>query len=370
MIERIEEEKFGTFVTRKTPGKCALVAGGGIASEACHVLLRKFGWSTASDVSKGPATAARIAPFIAINEATWRVIADVFGQVPKNGFATRRRLVAHHGFGEISSAEENHWVLAAGALRGLGRGYQEQYFGAADVIQTSVGADDQRNWILSGRREAWICGARASVAATEARRSLIFEFVPMGWVFWAPTQDDGRGFLQFVLADGEGGEERCSEILRSTRLIRQWITVEDEWLGRRIPCAAEARQRLVEARTTFCGAGAMRFDPIAGDGTGASLRSAILASAALRYSWNHPGTRDSVWRHYEMRMKRAFRDHVKACLGYYAGAGFDREWDGEVAAVRDAWLKAEVECTRQEEPLQYKLENLSLAGVLTRRDLG
>jgi hypothetical protein len=330
----------------------AFVGGSGLSAAACHVLLQRFGWNTSGD---GMTERDSSVPFLVVNAATWRLIADIFGRVPPSACVTARRVVAGSHLPEVFAIAEQHYVVRNSALQIFGEPWLRSA-GAADQSIETRPEGGSSAWISSGRRVAWF--SRAHSELPEAARSLIFEFVGGGWVFWAPTGDN-TGFVQFVLPDTQPGADACRYLWRSTRLARRAITVEDEWLARAIPCAARVRRHIIDNLTTRCGSAAMRWDPIAGDGTGAALRSSILACAALRFAAAHPTEREAVWRHYGARLTRAFQGHMNACGRYYAEARLSAGWDLEMIAIRQA-AAAAAECHKDESEFCYRLQNLSL----------
>ncbi len=178
-------------------------------------------------------------------------------------------------------------------------------------------------------------------------------------MFWAPT-GNRNGFVQFVLPDSGAGADACAHLWQSTRLARKAITLEDEWLARGIPCAARALRHVIDPPITRCGSAVMRWDPIAGDGTGAALRSSILACAALRYTSEHPVERVNVFRHYETRIARAFCNHLTACGKYYERANLSAAWEYEAAQMREAIATAG-KWADNEFSFRFRMENLSLS---------
>lgn len=89
-------------------------------------------------------------------------------------------------------------------------------------------------------------------------------------------------------------------------------------------------------QVVYCGSAAMCFDPISGDGTGACIRSAILACAAIRYAAEHPAQAADALAHYADRMAQAFQSHLNACAELYDGAELSAPWAEEKRAIRAA----------------------------------
>lgn len=335
-----------------------VISGSGVAAIACHALFRRFGWRTFS--GQPPASAgAQTVPFVALNELTWGLLRDVFGKTPPEPCGTDRRIVVNHSSAEVSTVRETRFVVPAEAVR-----FQEfmplseDAPADAHLVETADRADrkDAAAWLSSGSRVSWMRSARS--LAVEAERSLVLEFVPDGWVFWMPT-GARRGIVQWMLPDSAGGDDLCAELWRTTKFIRKWAVPQGAWITRALPSSARIGQGLMSRDAARCGSAAMRFDPISGDGIGASLRSSILACAAVRYMAEQPGDVSLVSRHYESRMLRAFRDHIASCSQYYSAAGLSRRWGHERQTISEAAAAAAGPHFRA----LFRLENLSLNAI-------
>src|SRR6266446_10813657 len=81
------------------------------------------------------------------------------------------------------------------------------------------------------------------------------------------------------------------------------------------------------------GTSALRYDPISGDGTGTSLRSAILACAALRSATENSKS-ECYLEYYRRRSIAAFCQHLHACEALYESAGFSVAWNEELRSIR------------------------------------
>ncbi len=329
--------------------RSANVRGRGLASAACHVLLRRFGWETS-----GLPPAEPTVPFLAIDRAAARVLADIFGRVP-SGWPCRR-LIARHGQPVVEAADGSHLVISARSIFEL---LPEMPYSREDagewVIRTqpssSAGA------IVSGSRTAWIFAAEGKTPA--ALQNCVFEFTPDGWVFWTPTGPH-NGFLQIVKPAAGGSREACAAIVESTRLIRGWVR-PGALLCADLPCAASVYTRLAQGNTISCGAAALRYDPISGDGTGASLRSAILACAVVRHVVES-GDSSAGFEHFHARIGRAFRGHLEVCERLYREAALSKMWNGELASVGAAKAMA-VACFPEAASRRFRLRDFALEPV-------
>jgi hypothetical protein len=334
-----------------------VISGTGVAAAACHALLRRSGWRT---IRAEPQLQdeERSVPYIALNGAAWAVVSDVFGRVPSDPWRTTRCLVVHHGADSVFARSETQFVIPVESLR------FPEFIPAAtasltdDFVVEARSNSDTSAWISSGERSCWISSARS--VAKEAQISLILEFVPEGWVFWMPI-GSRLGILQWFLPVATSGDQLCTELWRTTKILRRWTAPAGEWHIRGLPAAARIARRLVGPEAISCGSAAMRFDPISGDGTGASLRSSILASASIRYRDEHPRDAGKVLQHYESRMYRAFNGHIRSCIRYYSEAGLSSQWDNEHRTMREA--DALTAPLGNEPSSSFQLRNFSLKPI-------
>ena len=162
--------------------------------------------------------------------------------------------------------------------------------------------------------------------------SSIFEFISDGWFFWSPISRQ-EGFLQLVLPQThEHAFPLCKELLKRTQLLLDRIT-PDGLIAGPLPCAAALHTQPAGTNWIATGNSALRWDPVSGNGTATSLRSAILACAALRSA---AGTMQPwpYFQHYCARLRMAFREHAQACSAFYGSAGLSAGWGALRRTVR------------------------------------
>jgi len=329
--------------------RSANMRGRGLASAACHVLLRRFGWATS-----GAPPAEPTVPFLAIDPAAARVLADIFGRVP-SGWPCRR-LIARHDQPVVEAAGGSHLVISARSILELLPEMPHSREDAGEwVIRTQPSSSAAA--IVSGSRVAWIFAAERK--APEAAQNCVFEFTPDGWVFWAPTGPH-TGFLQVVTPAAGGSSQACLAILQATRLIRAWVHPGALFCAD-LPCAASLHTRLARGNTISCGAAALRYDPISGDGAGASLRSAILACAVVRHTLES-GDSSAGFEHFHARIGRAFRGHMEVCERLYREAALSKMWNGELASVGAAKAMAGA-CFPEPASRRFRLRDFGLEPV-------
>ncbi len=113
-----------------------------------------------------------------------------------------------------------------------------------------------------------------------------------------------------------------------------------------------------------CGAAAMAFDPICGDGTGNAIREAILACAVIRAAARGEPM-DALLSHYRARLLAAFGKHLELALEFYRAANTGPWWAEEIRAMEEGarWGQREL---AQMPPFRYRLEGFELAPISDR----
>lgn len=306
------------------------IRGDSIAAQACCALLRRFGWDVNTPQYGSPQV-----PYIVINSVTAGLIKDIFAvnACSLGSYEISRRLVVTHSTEAISTVIEPALLIhSAAALR---------FLGAAAPISPSAYQDSawrlfagehppQGQLVYSGNRAAWVF--EASRCSEVAFRTAIFEFIPEGWLFWAPL-DARKGFLQLVLPrTQEDVTETCRLALKHTRILKHAIALGGCSAGP-LPAAAALHSHLTGPGWIATGASALRYDPVSGDGTGASLRSAILACATLRACVTESDPR-SYLEHYKQRLILAFQRHLMNCALLYENVGLSGIWTPEINDIR------------------------------------
>ena len=81
-----------------------------------------------------------------------------------------------------------------------------------------------------------------------------------------------------------------------------------------------------------CGAAAMTFDPICGDGTAQAVREAILATATVSALANG-GDPAKLLEHYDSILIAAMRRHLALCADFYRSGGDSAWWRGELETL-------------------------------------
>jgi hypothetical protein len=82
-----------------------------------------------------------------------------------------------------------------------------------------------------------------------------------------------------------------------------------------------------------CGAAAIGFDPLCGEGTGNAARQAFLATAVIAAIRKGEPVEDLL-SHYASRQMQGFLRHLQICLGFYQSGGSGAFWQSEAALLQ------------------------------------
>jgi hypothetical protein len=203
--------------------------------------------------------------------------------------------------------------------------------------------------VSSGDRAAW----QVEVELTTPCDHAVFEVVPRGWMYLAPC-DTRNASLHCVTCD-RNPDSVDSMLAESREIARRIGSVN--YIGGPLPSAAEFAWPDASAVALPCSRGIFRWDPVCGDGVGASVRSALLASAglkAIRAGLNPALVRD----HVVGRSAAAFASHIAACENFYSSFRFDSTWHRELTALVSA--KAEMDQALSHREWRFELRNLEL----------
>jgi len=289
------------------------IRGSGLAAQACATLLQRFGWETNIPGFGKPAV-----PYLVINSLAKHLLEEVFEISAPYIHEISRRLVGHYHSPKITSVEEPAFVIAASLLErwpAFGKARKSQ---APAAWRIFAGALPPEGTLISpGARNGWIFEGHC--CAGEYSRSAIFESLPEGWLFWAPVSNS-TGFIQMVVPFfPEAPGQLCRDLMKHSRMIHCRNIEIGNMLAGPFHCGAAIHSQLAGDNWIASGTSALRFDPISGDGTGTSLRSAILACAALRATAQFPP--ELCLQYYRTRLRAAFQKHIQACEALYQQAG-------------------------------------------------
>ncbi len=129
--------------------------------------------------------------------------------------------------------------------------------------------------------------------------------------------------------------------------------------ARQFPVAPTFHSEPARRRDLFVGNAALKQDPLCGNETEQSLHSGILAAATITAAGELPDERDGLLDHYRMRLTKAFRTHLEACVDFYGSSRHPNIWQHEASAMQTA-LKAVDHTDRLEPPPPFRLNGFRL----------
>lgn len=354
----------------------ALVVGRGVAALASAHLLRRRGWTVnAQRQPPGPL------PTLVLGTTTCELLRHVFGAEPdplRGAHRLAGRVVAWGADAQPAVVSQQAAVIDQALL--LARLDEVVLRAGNERAERPLGGEAAAGWVVdaSGRSSTVAAtlgnarrrtvGARTLVAQdmTLTRRApraaSMIETVPGGWLFLAPGGGD-RGLLQAMVPQPTAQPAATiADMLEDSRLVAPALGGP----------ASEVKVFAAAPRilTPLCGPGwiavgdaATALDPICGDGTGHGLRAALLAAAVLEANadadaWSGRG----CLRHYEVRVHKAFLDHLRACVSYYSGGWTSDVWTGEIASMTSE-LKSEGSRRIDGAPLRYGLYDEQLVAL-------
>jgi hypothetical protein len=301
----------------------AEIRGSGIAAEACCAILRRFGWSVNT-----PEHGKVAIPYLVLNSITAALVKDVFGVEQLDGHQISRRLIVNHLKKTISDVTEPAIVLNGETLNFLRATGASSRFPRGDVLWRLFAGEPAPNGQLTtfGNRTAWIFDAELHNGFDAD--VTILELIPDGWLFFAPVSEK-KGILQLISSRLHvNATAACRAALMRTRIVKE-VSEVTKCIAGPIPCAPALHNQLSGPEWIATGTSALRYDPISGDGTGVSLRSAILACATLRAIHQY-ACPERYLRYYRERLRETFRQHLSICKSLYEAAGSFSAWNEEI----------------------------------------
>jgi hypothetical protein len=325
------------------------VQGSGMAAACCAHLLRSAGFHVAVVQLNRPRV-----PAILLSDSAMALIADVLGRndLFQNLPRIERRVVAWEPNSTPVSIPHSAAVVSEDSL--------------LERIQPELGGDAtpascEAEWTIYAAHplphpaEPQSFGSRMASAIpvmfkdAEGRAAAWIESLEDGWLFALPNAPRS-GWLLAVGAPAES-------LLGASRLVAGQI-VSYGPPGGQFPAYPRIASPLCGPGWLACGAAAMAFDPLCGDGTAHAIREAILASAIVRAAAGGAPV-NRLLAHYQLRLTAGFQRHLALCAGFYGTGNRGPWWDLELAALRHGMLWCAGQLAGSER-FQYRLNGLDL----------
>ncbi len=295
------------------------IRGGGAAAACCGHLLRQAGGAVRITATDRP----RI-PAILISQATQALLSGVYQQPQMFDGLPRinRRTVQWGRSASMVTLPHSAVVISEGELLKRihpAEGATEETGEAGWTIYASRPLPPGTGELTFGTRMA----AALPVARTNSADEVAIESLEDGWLFMIP-ESAARAWLIAVGAPPD-------VLLSQSRLIADRVG-DAVGAAAVFPAYPRVLDGLCGPGWLACGSAALGFDPIAGDGTGAAIREAILASAVVRAA-AAGGDVDSLLEHYRTRILAGFYRHLTLCREFYRNGHDAPWWHGELSAL-------------------------------------
>ena len=329
-----------------------VIRGEGVAAYGCAHLLRAAGIRPVMETAARPRL-----PVIMIGESTQALLQDVFGQHDLFAGLPRihKRMVAWGVNAQPSSLRHSAVVVSEEVLlerlrSTLLRDDPPAPKGSAWAILSSTS-------LLPASREHHFGARVAEAVKVDLKHSsdpatCWIESLESGWLFLLPCSG-GAGWL---LSVGSAPEL----LLDHSRLVGGQVANLSRPVAK-FPAYPRITWPLCGPGWLACGTAALAFDPLCGDGSGNSIREAILASAVVR-AIREGGSADQVLDHYQARLAAGFKRHLTHCRVFYASGHRGPWWDTELDHLDRglAWCRRQL---RSETEFRYRLIGFDLRPV-------
>jgi hypothetical protein len=198
--------------------------------------------------------------------------------------------------------------------------------------------------------------ARAVLKRDADQSACWIESVGSGWLFLLPR---GENEAATLIAVGETPDV----LLGQSRMIAGLIDALD---GPPTEFAAYPRIAvpLCGEGWLACGAAAIGFDPLCGEGTGNAARQAYLATALIAAVREGEPVEDLL-AHYTSRQMHGFLRHLQICLGFYQSGGSGAFWQSEAALLEQGIEWAWRVLKEQSKPPTHRLVGRQLEPIRT-----
>jgi hypothetical protein len=304
--------------------RTVLIHGDGFAASCCAFLLARKNFAIGlENVCRSEV------PALMVGAATQALLEDIFERPGLFAGLPRiqQRVVLWGGHAEPVTVPHSAIVVSERTLLDRiesGRDSHHARFVAPDwTIHAARPLPDGVREYAFGQRMADASLVRFQGNA-EANTCWI-ESLDGGWLFLLPNGGD-EGWLLSV-----GGSAHA--LLSASRLVASRISEVVESRGT-FPCHPRIVDPFCGDRWLSCGAAALRFDPLCGDGVGQAVRQAILASAVTG-AVAAGGDADGVMLHYQTRVVAAFSKHLGICRHYYQTGGAGEWWEQQLQQIDD-----------------------------------
>ena len=182
--------------------------------------------------------------------------------------------------------------------------------------------------------------ARVTLKPDVAPATCWIEAVDAGWLFLIP---DGFGQAWLLAVGG------APEVLAHNAPLIGPLIDALEPSGGQFDTRPRMLAQLAGDGWLACGAAAIAFDPICGDGTAQAAREGILASAVIA-ALARDEDAGALATHYHSLLLASLRRHLQLSLPFYANGGAGPWWHEQYAAAREGYDRTTALLAKLPEP--------------------
>ena len=297
------------------------IEGDGVAAACCAQLFSENGQSFTSTKVVRPKLGA-----VLLSRQTVALLAEIFPSVDLLSVShpIQKRVVAWGSSAEPITLPHSAIVISETEL--LTRLWaqvpvQEQSSTGEWKVLSSGGSGLERR--AFGTRVASV--ARAVLNRNVDQSACWIESVDSGWLFVLPR---GENEAATLIAVGE----MSGALLGQSRVIAELVR-SLEGPAVEFPAYPRIADPLCGHGWLACGAAAIGFDPLCGEGTGNAVRQAYLATAIIAAVRKGESAEDLL-AHYTSRQLHGFLRHLRICLDFYQSGGSGAFWESEAALLQ------------------------------------
>jgi hypothetical protein len=317
------------------------IEGDGIAAVCCAQLFSASGQTFTSSRVARPRLGS-----VLLSRQTLLLLSEIFPTVDLLSLChpIQKRIVAWGPDAASITLAHSAWVVSEADL--LSRLWQqvtvpdksEECPGGWKVLASGP---QQRTF---GNRTATVVSALVKQDADQT--ACWIESVASGWLFLLPH---GPEHAATVISVGEAP----AVLLGQSRVI---AGVVDTVSGPAVEFSAYPRIAfpLCGHGWLACGAAAMAFDPLCGEGTGNAARQAYLAAAVVGAVRDEEPV-EQLLAHYTSRQMHGFLRHLQICLSFFQTGGSTSFWQSETALLRQGIEWAERVLREDAKPATHRL---------------
>jgi hypothetical protein len=297
------------------------IEGDGVAAACCARLFSESGQPWASSRVVRPKVGA-----VLLSGQTMALLAEIFPSTDlvSIGHLIQKRVVAWGQAAEPITFPHSALVISeADLLTRLWAQVQtpaQSPAGGWKFLSSGASSPQQQAF---GTRLAAV--ARAVLKRDVDQSACWIESVDSGWLFLLPR---GENEAATLIAVGEAP----GALLGQSRVVAGLIGAL-EGPAAEFPAYPRIAVPLCGNGWLACGAAAIGFDPLCGEGTGNAARQAYLATAIIAALRKGEPVEDLL-AHYTSRQTHGFLRHLQICLGFYQSAGSGSFWQSESALLQ------------------------------------